>query len=54
MLALVSSRGYVTLDREASQVRVAIDAAQPRRNPRARGSPAGCNQTLAVVTSDLW
>jgi hypothetical protein len=41
MLALVSSRGYVTLDREASQVRVAIDAAQPRRNPRARGSPAG-------------
>ncbi len=29
MLALVSNRGYVRLDREPSQVRVAIDAAQP-------------------------
>jgi hypothetical protein len=34
MLALVSNRGYVTLDREASQVRIAIDAAQPRPSPR--------------------
>lgn len=34
MLAIVSNRGYVTLDREASQVRVAIDAARPR--PRSR------------------
>lgn len=38
MLALVSNRGYVTLDREASQVRVAIDAAQPRPSPRLRSS----------------
>lgn len=30
MLALVSSRGYTTLSREPSQIRVAIDAAQPR------------------------
>jgi hypothetical protein len=31
MLALVSSRGYVTLDRDQlSEMRVAIDAAQPR------------------------
>ena len=37
MLALVSSRGYVTLDREASQVRVAIDAARPRPRALARG-----------------
>lgn len=29
MLALVSNRGYVRLDREPSQVRIAIDAAQP-------------------------
>jgi hypothetical protein len=28
MLALVARRGYVTLDRESSQLRVAIDAAQ--------------------------
>jgi hypothetical protein len=34
MLALVSHRGYVTLDREASEVRVAIDAAQPRPGHR--------------------
>lgn len=34
MLALVSNRGYVTLGREASQLRVAIDAAQPRPSPR--------------------
>lgn len=34
MLALVSSRGYVTIDRAASEVRVAIDAAQPRPSPR--------------------
>lgn len=30
MLALVSHRGYVTLHRAAGEVRVAIDAAQPR------------------------
>ena len=29
MLALVSHRGYVTLDREYSQVRIAVAAAQP-------------------------
>lgn len=34
MLALVSSRGYLTLEREASQVRVAIGAAQPCRSLR--------------------
>lgn len=34
MLALVSNRGYATLGREASQLRVAIDAAQPRPSPR--------------------
>lgn len=33
MLTLVSNRGYVRLDREASQIRVAIDAAQPRPSP---------------------
>jgi acetate---CoA ligase (ADP-forming) len=33
MLALVSRRGYTTLHREGSELRVAIDAAQPR--PRA-------------------
>jgi hypothetical protein len=41
MLSLVSTRGYVTLDRYASQVRVAIDAAQTLPKPRARSSPAG-------------
>ncbi len=35
MLALLSSRGYVILHRESSELRVAIDAAQPR--PRRRG-----------------
>jgi hypothetical protein len=39
MLALVSHRGYVTLDREAAQLRVAIDAARPRPRPRP-GVPA--------------
>lgn len=34
MLALLSRRGYVVLDREASELRVAIDAAQPRPRPR--------------------
>jgi acetate---CoA ligase (ADP-forming) len=34
MLALVSGRGYAVLDREASELRVAIDAAQPRPRPR--------------------
>jgi acetate---CoA ligase (ADP-forming) len=38
MLTLVSNRGYVRLDREASQIRVAIDAAQPRPSPRLRSS----------------
>ena len=34
MLALISKRGYVTIDRDqVSEVRVAIDAAQPRRGP---------------------
>jgi hypothetical protein len=36
MLALVASRGYVTLDRESSQVRVAIGAAQPCQGPSCR------------------
>ena len=31
MLAVVSHRGYVTLEREFSQVRIAIAAAQPAR-----------------------
>ena len=34
MLALLSRRGYVVLHREASELRVAIDAAQPRPCPR--------------------
>lgn len=34
MLALVSNRGFVTLNHDLSEVRVAIDAAQPRRGPR--------------------
>lgn len=33
MLALVSNRGYVTLEREGSQVRIAIDAGQPHPSP---------------------
>jgi hypothetical protein len=34
MLTLVSKRGYVKLNRDQfTQVRVAIDAAQPRRGP---------------------
>jgi acetate---CoA ligase (ADP-forming) len=41
MLALVSNRGYVTLDRQGAELRVAIDAAQPRPSLRSRGSPAG-------------
>jgi ribosomal protein S18 acetylase RimI-like enzyme len=42
MLALLSRRGYVTLDQdEFSERRVAIDAAQPRRDRRARRSPRG-------------
>jgi hypothetical protein len=46
MLALVSHRGYVTLNREASQVRVAIDAARPRPRPRPGAAPAwaGCRR----------
>jgi hypothetical protein len=34
MLALVASRGYLTLERQGSQLRVAIDAAQPRQSAR--------------------
>jgi acetate---CoA ligase (ADP-forming) len=34
MLALVSHRGYVTLARRGAEVRVAIDAAQPRPGSR--------------------
>ncbi len=34
MLALLSRRGYAVLHREASELRVAIDAAQPRPRPR--------------------
>jgi hypothetical protein len=42
MLALISKRGYLTLDRDQfSELRVAIDAAQPRRDPRSPGSPPG-------------
>jgi ribosomal protein S18 acetylase RimI-like enzyme len=37
MFALLRSCGYVTLSRESEEVRVAIDAAQPRRGRR---SPA--------------
>ena len=35
MLALVAQRGYVTLERQGPQVRVAIDAARPRPGPPA-------------------
>jgi hypothetical protein len=38
MLALVSRRGYTTLYREGSELRVAVDAAQPRPRARSRGS----------------
>jgi hypothetical protein len=41
MLALVASRGYVTLGRESSEVRVAIGAAQPCRGRRAGGAAPG-------------
>ncbi|HCU92211.1 MAG TPA: hypothetical protein DHU96_05515 [Actinobacteria bacterium] len=47
MLALVSNRGYVTLDRQGPQVRVAIDAAQPRRSPRSGSFPAGAERLRA-------
>jgi hypothetical protein len=50
MLALVSSRGYITLDREASQVRVAIDAARPRPRPRPGAAPAMIRLPSAGVT----
>lgn len=40
MLALVSGRGYATLDREPSQIRVAIDAARPRPGLRQRSASA--------------
>jgi len=39
MLTLVANRGYVTLDREASQVRVAIAAAQPCPGSPLRNPP---------------
>jgi hypothetical protein len=41
MLALLSSRGYVTLGRVSSEVRVGIDAAQPCRGRRSGGSASG-------------
>ena len=41
MLALVASRGYVTLGRESCQVRIAIDAAQPCRGRRSGSSAPG-------------
>ena len=41
MLALVASRGYVTLGREPCQVRVAIDAALPCPGRRSGGSAPG-------------
>jgi len=50
MLALVSNRGYATLDREASQVRVAIDAARPRPRPRSGAAPAMVRLPPAAVT----
>jgi hypothetical protein len=53
MLALVSNRGYVTLDRETSQVRVAIDAAQPRPCPRPRTAPPLVRPPPAGVTGAL-
>lgn len=34
MLSLVSERGYVVIGRECAQIRVAIDAAQPRPRPQ--------------------
>lgn len=42
MLALVTSRGYVTLGRQFSQVRVAIDAAQPCQGHRISGPDPTC------------
>lgn len=41
MLALVSHRGYITLDREFSQVRIAVAAAQPARAATRAAAPAG-------------
>jgi hypothetical protein len=41
MLALAASRGYATLNRGSSEVRVAIDAAQPCRGRRSGGSAPG-------------
>ena len=41
MLALVADRGYLTLERRGSRVRVAIDAAQPCRRLPTVNSPAG-------------
>lgn len=40
MIALVASRGYATLEREPSEIRVAIDAAEPRPGLPPRGVPA--------------
>jgi hypothetical protein len=41
MLTLVASRGYVTLRRESSEIRVAIDAGQPCRGRRSGSSTPG-------------
>ena len=48
MLALVADRGYVTLDREPGQLRVAVDAAQPCRTPRSHSLPAGSRYPRAA------
>jgi hypothetical protein len=47
MLALISNRGYVTLDRQGAQVRVALDAAQPCRSPRSGSFPANAERLRA-------
>jgi hypothetical protein len=48
MLALVADRGYVVLRHEVSEVRIAIDAAQPRPAARAGSSAvAGSQHYLA-------
>ena len=43
MLALVRDRGYLTLHRdEFSDIRIAIDAAQPARRRQPAGTPGSC------------
>jgi acetate---CoA ligase (ADP-forming) len=50
MLALVARRGYAVLHREGSELRVAIDAAQPRPRPRSR-LPRGA---VIARTESVW